>query len=269
MEQGKISVLMGVYNCADTLAEALDSILAQTYDSWELIVCDDASTDDTYAVAQTYAQRYPDKIILLRNEEHRYLAYALNRCLACASGELVARMDGDDRSHPERFARQVAFLREHEEIVLVGTAMQSFDEQGTFGDPHTAEALPDRNTPYRRLPVFNHATVMAYKQVFDALGGYTVLPRTQRGQDLDLWFRFLKAGYKGANMPQVLYEVREPLAAFKRRTARTRWMVCRTQLVGYRLLGYPWWRYAKPLTGLLKIFVPSAVIRWRHKQRKR
>ena len=63
----KISILMGIYNCAGTLAEAIDSILAQTCTDWELILCDDGSKDDTYAVAESYRARYPDKIILVKN----------------------------------------------------------------------------------------------------------------------------------------------------------------------------------------------------------
>ena len=59
---------MGVFNCSDTLSEALDSILAQTYQNWELILCDDGSTDDTYRVASEYCGRYPGKIVLLQNE---------------------------------------------------------------------------------------------------------------------------------------------------------------------------------------------------------
>ena len=64
-----VSVIMGIYNCAATLPEAIDSILKQTVSDWELIMCDDGSTDDTYSVALTYVQKYPNKIVLLKNEK--------------------------------------------------------------------------------------------------------------------------------------------------------------------------------------------------------
>ena len=258
---------MGIYNCGSTLAQAIDSILAQTYPDWELILCDDASTDGTVAVAKRYAARYPDKIKLLRNERHSYLAYSLNRCLEAASGEFAARMDGDDSSLPERFAKQVAFLEEHPEIAIVGTAMQRFDDDGSLGAVVRSEEYPDRDTPYRGN-VFQHATILARKDVIEALGGYTVLPRTQRGQDIDLWFRFLHAGYKGANLPDVLYMVRENEQAFRRRTVHTRWINFQTTLYGYRLLGYPWYRYWKPVVQFLKVLVPVGIIRWFHKRQK-
>ena len=82
----KISVLMGIYNCATTLPEAIDCILAQTVENWELILCDDGSADDTYAVAQEYAQKHPGKIILLKNEKNMGLNYTLNHCLSAATG---------------------------------------------------------------------------------------------------------------------------------------------------------------------------------------
>lgn len=252
---------MGIYNCEQTLAAAIDSILAQTYDNWELILCDDASTDGTYDIAKEYVTRHPGKIILLRNEIHSFLAYSLNRCLDCASGEFVARMDGDDISLPERFEKQVAFLRAHEEIAIVGTAIQRFDDDGTLGAIVTLPAFPDRFTPYKSN-VFHHPTVLGRREVFEALGGYTVLPRTERGQDLDLWFRFLHAGYQGANLPDALYRLRENDQALRRRTAHNRLIVFQTTMYGYRLLRYPWYYYIKPLLMLLKILVPIKAIRW-------
>lgn len=265
---GKISVIMGIYNCEKTLPEAIESILAQTYIDWELILCDDASTDATYAVAATYCEWYPDKIRLLQNEQHRFLAYSLNQCLAVATGEFIARMDGDDISLPTRFEKQVRFLQEHPDVVLVGTAMQRFDDDGSEGAVDRRPSHPDRHTLHRTT-VFNHATVMTYKHVYDALGGYTVCPRTERGQDVDLWARFFKAGYQGANMPDVLYRVRENEAAFRRRTARERWMACQNKWHAYRLLEYPWYRYPKPLLQMLKVLIPIRLMRWYHRRENR
>lgn len=264
-KEGLISVLMGIYNCEETLADAIESILRQTYDHFELLLCDDASTDGTLSVARRYYEQYPDKIRLLQNKEHHFLAYSLNRCLEAASGEFVARMDGDDLSEPERFEKQIAFLRAHPELDLAGTAMQRFDDDGSLGAVDRREDRPDRFSLHRGVP-FNHATVMARKYVFDALGGYTVLPRTERGEDIDLWARFFKAGYRGANLPEALYRVRENAAAFRRRTAHVRWITCKTKYYAYRLLDYPWHWYWKPAAELAKMLVPKRCIRWIRKR---
>ena len=109
----KISIIMGIYNCEKTLPEAIESILAQTYTNWELIMCDDCSTDNTYSIAKKYQEKYTDKIILVRNNENCRLAYSLNHCLKYASGKYIARMDGDDISLPHRFERQIEFLEKN------------------------------------------------------------------------------------------------------------------------------------------------------------
>ncbi len=254
---GKISVIMGIYNCESTLVQAIDSIIAQTYTDWELILCDDCSSDGTYDLAKQYADKFPDKIILLRNDKNSRLAFSLNHCLEHATGKYVARMDGDDDCVPERFEKQVKFLSEHPDTVLVGTAMQRFYNDGSYGAIAKCLPEPDRFTPHRFSPAFNHATVLAYKEVFDSLGGYQVLPRTVRGQDLDLWFRFFNAGYKGMNTDEPLYLVREDVEAISRRTFKDRWITFQTEMYGYRLLKYPVHWYITPFIHLSKALVPQ------------
>ena len=135
----KVSIIMGIYNCATTLPEAIDSILAQTYSDWQLILCDDGSKDDTYVVAKAYQERWTNKIILLQNEENMGLNHTLNRCLRVATGEYVARMDGDDVSLPTRLEKEVAFLDAHPEYAIVSTPMIFFDENGNWGRSHAIQ----------------------------------------------------------------------------------------------------------------------------------
>ena len=81
----KVSIIMGIYNCAKTLPEAIDSIIAQTFTDWQLIMCDDGSIDNTYMVAKAYADNDPVRFILLQNEHNMGLNHTLNRCLDEAS----------------------------------------------------------------------------------------------------------------------------------------------------------------------------------------
>ena len=112
-----VSVIMGIYNCADTLPEAIDSLLAQTFTDWNLVMCDDGSRDATYEVAERYRRTYPERITLLKNEQNMGLNYTLNRCLSIADGVYIARQDGDDVSMPTRFEKEAAIrcvqLRKH------------------------------------------------------------------------------------------------------------------------------------------------------------
>ena len=86
----RVSVIMGIYNCEKTLPAALDSLFAQTFTGWKLIMCDDGSADGTYAAAEEYRLKYPEKIILIKNEKNEGLNCTLNRCLALADTEYVA-----------------------------------------------------------------------------------------------------------------------------------------------------------------------------------
>lgn len=257
----KISIIMGIYNCSQTLPQAIDSIITQTYTDWELIMCDDCSSDDTYKVAEEYKNKYPEKIILVRNETNSRLAFSLNHCLKYATGKYVARMDGDDISLPDRFEKQIKFLKENPDVDLVGTAMQRFNDKGKHDIVYGVKN-PDRYTLRKHIP-FCHATIMTYKSVYDKLGGYTVAERTKRAQDYDLWFRFFYAGFRGENLVEALYMVREDKNAVRRRTARVRINAFKTTLIGYRLLKYPFWWLLKPTVNLfVRLITPYFIVDW-------
>ncbi len=252
--EGKVSVIMAVYNTADTVKTAIDSILNQTYEKWQMIICDDASTDDTYKIVKDYEKKYPEKFIVIKNDVNSKLAFSLNHCLKYADGEFVARMDADDISLPERFSRQVEFLSEHKDIDVVGTAMTRFDENGDYGTLYPVEN-PNKYVLKSNVPHF-HATIMMRKKAMDSISGYTVSKRTVRGQDVDLWFRFYAKGYKGANLSQALYKVFEGRNAIKRRKLKYSINVVQTNLMGYKLLKFPFWWYIYAFKPVISFFIP-------------
>lgn len=216
MEHPLISVIMGIYNTAPTLHEAIDCILAQTYENWEFILCDDGSSDNTLEIAKEYARSYPDKFVVLENDENMGLNYTLNRCLSVAN----ARMDGDDVCAPQRFQMQVEFLNANPDYALVSSSMIYFDETGEWGQYNTAE-YPTKKDFISSTP-FCHAPCMIRKSVFLEVGGYTVAKRFLRVEDLHLWYKIYKKGYKGYNFTQPLYKMRDDHNAFKRRKYRYR-----------------------------------------------
>lgn len=257
-----VSIIMGIYNCADTLQYAIDSILNQTFTDWELIMCDDASVDQTYEIANQYYQDNPEKIVLLRNKKNMKLAATLNKCLQNASGKYIARMDADDISENRRLEKQVSFLENNPDYDLVGTLMQSFDEKGLKHVVRIKE-IPQKED----LPVFNpfhHATIMMKKSIYYALEGYKVSVRTSRMEDVDLWFRFFAAGYKGYNLQEVLYYVREDEQAFKRR--KLRYYIHASMIVkdGIKMLKLPKRNYIYCIKPLAAWIVPRKMkILWR------
>ncbi len=253
-----VSIIMGIYNCEDTLEEAIDSIIRQSYTNWELIMCDDGSVDNTYEIAKSYADKYPQQIFLLKNEKNMKLAYTLNKCLGVAKGEYIARMDGDDISLSERFEKQVKYLDEHVNIQVVGTGMQRFSEDG-LGATVFAPDKPNKYTMRNEVPFF-HATIMMRKSTYDDLGGYLVSKYTQRSQDWELWFRFFAKGFVGENIHEALYKVREDKNAVKRRSFKSRCQTIKSTIIGYKMLDYPWFWYIKPILGIFKGLVPSSIV---------
>lgn len=217
----RISVLMAIYNCADTLSEAIDSLYAQTYDNFKLILCDDGSTDSTYEIAQSYASKH-DNIILLKNDKNRKLAYSLNHCLKYADTEYIARMDGDDISLPTRFEKQINFLDTHPEYAVVSTPMIYFDENGDWGEG-TAIEKPGIDVFKTQAP-HTHAPAMVRTKVMKEVNGYTDNKWTLRNEDFDLWHKIYKAGFRGYNLQEPLYKMRDDQNALDRRTAYSRYI---------------------------------------------
>lgn len=226
-----ISVLMGVYNCAATVEEAIQSIIGQTVTDWEFIICDDGSSDDTCEVVRALAEKEP-RIVLIRNEHNMGLAPTLNHCLRAARGTYTARMDGDDICSPDRFEKELAALEADPGCAVVSCAMLSYDENGVYGQSNYPEK-PDK-TDFFRMSPFCHAGCMMRKAVLLELGGYNESSQVERFEDFDLWYRLYKAGYYGRNLPEALYSMRDDRNAFRRRKMKYRLNVTKLSLKIYR-----------------------------------
>lgn len=209
-----ISVIMGVYNGANTLEEAVESILKQTYKDWELIVCDDCSTDQTLNILVRYSKR-DSRIKVIKNAINSGLAASLNHCLKYVKGEFIARMDCDDISDPMRFEKQLNYLIKHPEYQLVGTYMQEFNGN-KLGKIIKTKLYPTKYDLPKGAP-FAHATILMRTEAMKSLNGYFISNYTVRTEDVDLWYRFFAKGFHGANIPETLYYVRMDEAAYKRR----------------------------------------------------
>lgn len=259
----KVSVILAVYNCADTLDEAIHSIVNQTYSNWELIICNDASTDDTKEIVEKYKNKFSEKIKLLENIENKGLSFSLNQCLKYASGEYVARMDGDDISLLNRFEKQVSFLNQNPEMSVVGSSMIRFDEKGEYG---ILKSIPKPNKYSLKKGVpFYHATIMMRKSTYVSLGGYTVSKRTIRGQDVDLWFRFYSKDFMGANIEEGLYKVREDEKAYKRRKIKYSIDFSKTLFMGFNLLNFPLRYYPYITKPVISSLIPYKIKYYRNK----
>lgn len=210
-----VSVIMGIFNCEETLSEALDSVINQTYQNWELIMCDDGSTDGTYLIAEQYTQMHNGRIRLFRNDENKGLNYTLNRCLKEAKGDLIARMDGDDTCSPDRFQKEVDFLFRHPDLAIVSTDMDFFDDNGKWGKT-TVKDFPESKDFINATP-FCHAACMVRREAYERVDGYSVDTKLLRVEDYHLWIKMYEKGFKGGNIKEALYQMRDDRNAIKRK----------------------------------------------------
>lgn len=234
-----ISVIMGVYNCKDTVSEAIESILNQTYQDFEFVICDDGSTDGTFEIVNEYAGRFPDKIVFVSNEENKGLNFTLNHCLQCAKGKYIARMDGDDLSLSNRFETEVLFLEHHPDIAILGASLRAFDENGVWG-LHTFKDYPEGKDFMKGSP-FSHSVCMVRHEAYDAVNGYSEGDKLLRVEDYHLWVKMYSKGYRGANLSEELYLYRDDRAGYKKRKFKYRLNQAYVCALAVKLLHLPVW----------------------------
>jgi len=196
----KISVIMSVYNGERYLREAIDSILNQTFPNFEFIIVNDAATDSSLKIIQSYHDK---RIRVIENEENIGLTKSLNKAIKQARGKYIARQDADDISLPHRFLEQLSYLERRPEVALLGTSVYHIDEQGKVLGRVIVPIKPGNKLLKENQ--FNHGSTIFKKNVVVKLGGYNSILRYS--QDYELWLRIAKHHEVG-NLPQPLYKLR-------------------------------------------------------------
>ena len=258
-----ISVIMGIYNCARTLPDAVKCIQDQTCPDWELIMCDDGSGDDTYEVAERLAEK-DGRIMLLQNEHNMGLNVTLNRCLSKARGKYIARMDGDDLCSSDRFEKEKVFLETHKEFAIVSTGMHFFDENGVFRTIISGGEVDYRL--FAKTTQILHAPCMVRKEAFDAVGGYAVRDDRLRVEDWDLWIRMCEKGFRAYRIPEALYSMRDDHSAYKRRKFKYRINEAKVSASAVKKLKLPAWNYVYTLRPLIIGLLPPMIYNKLHKR---
>lgn len=267
----KVSVIMGIYNCAPYLQEALDSLYAQTFQDFEIVLCEDGSSDNTYEIAQEN-QKNHSNIVLLKNPHNLGLNQTLNNCLDVAKGEYIARMDGDDISIPTRFEKEVAFLDAHPEFAIVSCPMIYFDENGEFGHGRGGYA-PTKHAFITGTP-HCHAPCMVRREAYEAVGGYTVDKRLLRVEDYHLWMKMYALGYRGYNLDECLYAMRDDRAATNRRRKQSKSDTIfhnnevYAHLLACKTLHLPIKGYIYSFIPIIKRLMPIKMYEYYHRKRK-
>lgn len=203
-----ISVVMPVFNGQRFLAQAMDSLLAQTFTDFEVIAVDDGSTDDTPAILRSYAER--DSRVRVIRGDHAGISAALNRGIAASTHEWIARIDADDVASPDRFARQIAAARSNPDVVVWGSYANHVDANGkVLGlskcGPTSVEAFGKLRGAGEDCYVI-HPTSMLRKDVILKAGGYD--SRFNFCEDFELFDRMAEHGAVVAlPEPLLLYRI--------------------------------------------------------------
>ncbi len=121
----KISVVLPVYNSEKYIAEAVQSILDQTFTDFELLIINDASTDGTLQILESFKD---DRLKIINNPTNLKVVKSLNKGLELAQGEFIARMDADDIAYPQRFEKQIAYFKKYPQVDVCGTWVQAFGD---------------------------------------------------------------------------------------------------------------------------------------------
>ncbi len=203
-----ISILMPAYNASAFLAQAIECILSQTYQNIELLIADDASTDNTRNLIEAYAQK-DTRIKLCHNKTNLGYLKTWNNLIAQAKGDFIAFQDADDFSDLSRLQLQFEFLTRHFEIALVGTNFSYIDARGDksvstsqypTGHEEISKKIPD-------LIPFCGSSIMIRREVYDTIGGYREYFDRIGAEDYD-WILLAMEKFKVANLPAVLYYYR-------------------------------------------------------------
>lgn len=225
-EQPVVSIIMPSYNAEQYIAESIQSVIAQTFPGWELVITDDRSSDNTPAIAQSFMDQ-DQRIRFQVAETHSGIAGTRNQCIARARGRYIAFLDNDDLWVPEKLEKQLRFMKEHD-YSFCYSAYELMKEDGTpKGKIIKTAGVIDYNK-YLRNTIIGSGTIMLDREKTGPL----VMPDNATSDDMALWCRILKKGHKAYPINEVLmkYRVRNNSAsANKWKAAHDVWRVYRKQ----------------------------------------
>lgn len=260
----KVSVIISTYNNEKTIIQTLESIMKQTYKNYEVIICDDGSKDKTELLVKKFQEKYPEKIIVVKNVWNCGAAYGRNHAIQHSSGDYIAIIDGDDLAKPDRLEKQVAFLEKNPEIAIVGSNVDLFDENGIWKknsilpkQPSTDDILKNR--------IFCNPSTMIRREVVVMVQGFTVAEWTGRGQDTEFWSKIFGKGYKGYNIQESLTLYRVDSNEINRRKIRENsknYIKLKIRIL--KNLNSPLYKYTYLLKPIVRSIMPKKLYAYYH-----
>lgn len=253
----RVSVIMSVFNCEKFLASAIESIVQQSFSDFEFIIFDDASTDESKKIIESFASE-DSRIIPVYNAQNQGLTKNLNKGIAMSDGDYIARMDADDIALEDRLRNQVQFLESNAHIDIVGTSAIDIDENGSQLQKRQAPETHDKIIEL--LPKANpmiHSTIVFRKKSLEKIDFYNESYRTT--QDYEMWFRAAGNGMLFYNLQDVLLLYRMDNNYHRRKSIRYRLYDCKLRLQSFKYLGIPKYKYYYALIPIILGLLPQKV----------
>lgn len=241
---------------ADIISKAVESMTNQDYPKLEIIIADDSTAAETITLLDELAKG-DNRIKIVREAERMGFVSALNHAMKLANGELIARMDGDDVSLPDRISKQVAYALSHPDVDLFGGSMYIINEEG--------DVMSERNYPTTESKIirmflfrspFAHPTIMFRRHIIDS--GIYYDPEYKKAEDIDFYMRLLKKGFHFGNIPDKILKYRIAGNLSDKRN-REQWMYnhkARKKVIWQR----PIFTLLSFLISLAYIYVPSKTV---------
>lgn len=255
MTEPTVSILIGLYNCADSLERCFDSVAAQSYPHWQIVAINDASTDQTPAVLKRYQKKFGAKLRIITNQKNLGLTKSLNRGLATIKTPYTARIDGDDWWHRDKLKHQVAFMIAHPDYGVIGCNYVNVGTKGkTAVITNETDATIRKN--FLKRNQLAHSCVMFRTALVKKLGGYD--PTIRYSQDYDLWLRCLPVT-KFYNVPKILCyrHVGSGISVDKQRAQMRYGIQIQTKYI--RLNKLPWYNYFYTLELWALVLMPEPI----------
>jgi len=257
-----ISIIMSVHNGTSTINRALRSIQAQTFTDWEIIIVDDASTDNTQQILFSWQSNLsPDQMTIINNSSKIGLTKSLNKCLPIARGKYIARLDADDMWHPDKLKQQSSFLDQHPDIGVVGSFYANIHNKRI-----KLISLPQHDDKIRQqIYSFNplgHSCVLLRKHLILAVDGYNTA--IYYGQDRELWFRLLPLT-SFYNLPAYLCYRQADQGISATSSASQMMQSVKTKLTYLRRYRAPIKNYLYLITPILIVLTPNFIKQWRNR----
>lgn len=211
-EQPLVSIVMPAYNCEKYIADAINSVIEQTYKNWELFVIDDCSTDNTESIARSFKD---PRVVCLKNTENSGPAVSRNRGIEAAKGEYIAFLDSDDVWLPKKLEHQISFMQ-NEGVNFSCTAYGIMDAEGYITD---RKVIPFKRAGYKRCLYYGNCignSTAIYKVGKDKF----FVPQIRKRNDFALWLKILKREKYCFGIKEMLayYRVRENSVSSNKKT---------------------------------------------------